>query len=130
MALSSCERRSHLLPGLDDRERRPLLPMTPRSARMASTFQLLRSAGGIGNIAHVDDDVGGGDLFQRCAERGDELGRQFRDETHRVGQDRLVRRPAAGWRALVGSSVAKSRSSAMTSAPVRQLNRRRFPALV
>ena len=43
-------------------------------------------------VAHMDDDIGLGDLFQRRAERGDEMGRQVGDEADRVRQDRLAAR--------------------------------------
>ena len=50
----------------------------------------LRRAVGIGDVAHVQDDVGLGHFFQRGAKRGDELGRQIGDEADGVGKDRLV----------------------------------------
>ena len=42
---------------------------------------------GMGGVAHMQDDVGLGNLLQGGAEGGDQLGRQLADEAHRVGQD-------------------------------------------
>ena len=43
-------------------------------------------------IADMDDDVGLGDLFERRAEGGDEMGRKVRNKADRVRQDRLAAR--------------------------------------
>jgi hypothetical protein len=45
----------------------------------------LRLAVGMMRIADVDDDVRFGDLFERGAEGGNQMGREIRDETDRVG---------------------------------------------
>ena len=39
------------------------------------------------DVAHVKDDIGGEHLLQRGAERGDQRGGKFRDESDGVGQD-------------------------------------------
>ena len=74
----------------------------------------------------MDDEIGLGHLFQRRAERGDEMGRQVGDEPDRVGQDRRLRPTAASSRRIVGSSVANSRSSARHRAPGQPVEQRRF----
>ncbi|MNL75620.1 hypothetical protein D3C87_2014550 [compost metagenome] len=38
----------------------------------------------IGDIAHMQDDIGINDFFERGAERGDEIVRQVGNETHGV----------------------------------------------
>src|SRR3546814_9323652 len=50
----------------------------------------LRVAVGMGNVAHMGDEVGAKDFFQRGPERGDQLRRQVRHETDGVGQHHLV----------------------------------------
>ncbi len=50
----------------------------------------LRDGIGMSDVADMDQHIGRDDLFQRRFESGDKLGRQFRDETDGVGQDRLV----------------------------------------
>ena len=55
----------------------------------------LRLAVGMMRVADMDDDIGFGDLFERGAEGGDEMGRQVRDEADRVRQDRLAARRQA-----------------------------------
>jgi hypothetical protein len=46
------------------------------------------------NVAHMNDEISMHDFLKRSAERGDELGREIGNETHGVGQDRLVPAPA------------------------------------
>src|SRR3546814_2697737 len=50
----------------------------------------LRVAVGMGNVAHMDDEVGAKDFFQRGPERGDQLRRQVRHETDGGGKHHLV----------------------------------------
>ena len=49
----------------------------------------LRLAVFVGDVAHVQDQVGLDHLLERGAEGGDQRGRQVGDEADRVGQDRL-----------------------------------------
>ena len=44
----------------------------------------------MGDIPHMQDDIGGLNFFQGRAERGHQMGRQVGDEAHRVGQDHLA----------------------------------------
>ena len=44
----------------------------------------------MGDIPHMQDDIGGLHFFQGRAERGHQMGRQVGDEAHRVGQDHLA----------------------------------------
>ncbi len=43
----------------------------------------------MGNVAHMQDQIRPQHLFQGGAESRDQLGRQIRDEPHRVGQDHI-----------------------------------------
>ena len=101
----------------------------PEIAEHGQHVVALRRAVGVMRVAHMHDDVGLGDLFQRGAEGRDEMGRQVGDEAHRVGQDRL-RPDGRSSRRIVGSRVANSMSSAPTADRVRRLNRVDLPALV
>ncbi len=76
------------------------------------------------------DQVGRDHFLQRGAEGRDKLGRQVGDEAHRGGQDRLVDAPAGAICRMVDRACAKSRSSAITAAPVMRLNSVDLPALV
>ena len=42
------------------------------------------------DVADMQDDIGGLNLFQGRAERGHQMGRQVGDEAHRIGQDHLA----------------------------------------
>ena len=87
-------------------------------------------------IARVDDveqQVGVGRLLEGGAEGGEEVLRQIADEADRVGDDDLALARAGPAAAQVRervSSVAKSLSSASTSAPVSVLSSVLLPALV
>ena len=66
----------------------------------------LAPAGLVGDVAHMEDELGLGDLFERGAEGGDQRGRQVGDESDRVGKDGFGRRATPDL--MVGSSVANS----------------------
>ena len=85
---------------------------------------------GMGDVAHVEDQVGLEHLLERRAECGDELVRQVGDETHRVGEDGTLATSGSAIARIVGSSVAKSMSLASTPEPVRRLKSVDLPALV
>ena len=50
----------------------------------------LRLRVGMSNVTDVNQQIRGHDLLERSLERRNQLGRQVRDETHRIRQDRLV----------------------------------------
>src|SRR6185295_7059117 len=77
-----------LVPRLEPR-RRPLLRQAKRFEHVVDVLAL-RLAVGMRDVAHVDQQIGRRDLFQRRPERRDQLGREVGDEADRVGQDRLV----------------------------------------
>ena len=60
----------------------------PSSARIARTSSRLGLALGMGDVAHVQDQVGLEHLLERGAEGRDQLVRQVGDEADGVGQDR------------------------------------------
>ena len=57
--------------------------------------RLLRFGVGMGDVAHMQDQVGLQHLLERGAEGGDQVGRQVGDEADRVGQDDRRARAAA-----------------------------------
>ena len=81
----------------------------------------------------MEDEVGVGGLFEGRAERGKQILRQVADEADGVGDDDLAiavaGQPTLRCRERV-SSVAKSLSSASTSAPVSVLRSVLLPAFV
>ena len=90
----------------------------------------------LASVARVDDveeQVGVGRLLEGRAEGGEEILRQVADEADRVGDDDLAlavpAQPHLQVRERV-SSVAKSLSSARTSAPVSVLSSVLLPAFV
>ena len=85
---------------------------------------------GVGYVDHVQQEIGLGQLLQRGPEGGDQLRRQLLDEAHRVGQQEGGAVRAGATRRVTGSRVAKSRSSASTSAPDSARMRVHLPALV
>ena len=87
----------------------------PSSRQHRQHVGALRGAVRVMGVADMDDDVGLGDLFQRRAERGDQMRRQVGDEADRVGEDRRSCRTADSSRRIVGSRVANSMSSAPTA---------------
>ena len=85
----------------------------------------------IRGVDDLDQHVGPVDLLERRPERVDELVRQLVDEPHRVGDDRRLALAEADLARLVGSSVAKSLSSALaTSEPTSALSSVDLPAFV
>jgi hypothetical protein len=84
---------------------------------------------GGGGVDDVDEEVGEDGFFEGGAEGLDEIVGQIADEADGVGEQH-------GWpsgssrRRVVVSRVAKSLSSASTSAPVSLLSREDLPALV
>ncbi len=56
---------------------------------------ILRGMVGVGEIAHMDQQIGALDLFQGRPEGRDQIGRQVGHEAHGVGQDRLLARRQA-----------------------------------
>jgi hypothetical protein len=83
----------------------------------------------MGDVAHMADEVGVQHLLQRGAEGGDKL--VGRSEMKPTVSDRITSVPSGSFTArMVGSSVAKSMSLAITSAPVRRLKSVDLPALV
>ena len=88
---------------------------------------------GLGRIGRVDDveqQIGVRGLFERRAERGEQIVRQIADEADGVGDDDLALVEGTVSRRERVSSVAKSLSSASTSAPVSVLSSVLLPALV
>ena len=86
-----------LVPYLDLRDGlgRIALPAILRAVRAeriedCAHIVILRFAVGMDDVAHMNDQVGGGDFLKRRTESGDELGRQVGHKADRVGQDRLV----------------------------------------
>ena len=86
---------------------------------------------GVGGVDDLDQHVGPVDLLERRPERVDELVRQLVDEADRVGDDRRLAVAELDLAADVGSSVAKSLSSARaTSVPTSALSSVDLPAFV
>jgi hypothetical protein len=83
----------------------------------------------VGDVEQVDDEVGDDDLFEGGLEGLDEaVGRRRMKPTVSVAS-RVRPSGSRNWR-VVGSSVAKSLSTARTWAPVSLLRREDLPALV
>ena len=59
----------------------------PRSCSTASTSARWAVVSAMGDVAHVQDQVGADHLLQRGTEGGDQHGRQIGDEADGVGQD-------------------------------------------
>ena len=63
----------------------PPSSIAPSSRSTVSTSARCCSRVGMGDVAHMHDQVGLDHLFQRGAEGGDQMGRQVGDEADRVG---------------------------------------------
>ena len=89
---AGCVQQVPFVPRLDhgDAGRCALAFDHPQFAQHTEHLDLLLGAVRIGNIADVDDHVGGGDFFQGGPERRNQLRRQVGNEPYGVGQDRLV----------------------------------------
>ena len=68
---------------------------TPSSRSTSSTSARCCSRIGMGDVAHMHDQVGLQHLFEGGAEGGDQMGRQVGDEADRVGDHAAAGRPAA-----------------------------------
>ena len=64
----------------------------PEIAQHLKHVGALRRALGMGDVAHMDHQIGDAHLLERGAERGDQIGRQLRDEADGIGQDRVAAR--------------------------------------
>ena len=65
---------------------------SPRSPKHGEHVRALGVAVRVMRVAHMHDDIGLGDLFQRRAKRRDEMGRQVGDKADRIREDRLPAR--------------------------------------
>ena len=91
--------------------------IAPIASSTVSTALMWSSMIGFRGVDHVEKQVRLGHLLEGGAEGCDEVGRKLPDEADGVGQERAACRRSSAKTRVVGSSVAKSRSSTNTFAP-------------